>query len=264
MVKLRVEDLHYTYRKKSVLDDISFSLEGGALLGIVGPNGCGKTTLIKCIDRILIPPQGKIFVDGRDMETMSRREIASEIAYVPQSVTARSSATVFEIVLLGRRPHMGWSVGEEDEEAVIDAMDRIGIGEFAFRRLHELSGGERQRVMIARALAQESPLLLLDEPTSSLDINHSMLVLEVLRSVAASQRISVAMAIHDINLALRYCDEILMLKDGHVRGHGPPTELITAEAVRDVYGIEAAVKDECGAPFIVPLSAARQRGLERP
>jgi iron complex transport system ATP-binding protein len=256
MVNLTVQDLCFSYGTSRVLDGISFVVEPGTVTGIVGPNGCGKTTLLRCIDRLLVPSEGRVCIGDRDMASMNRREIARHIAYVPQAVTTRSASTVYEILLLGRRPYLNWSVTTADEEEVAGAMECFGIREFAFRHLHELSGGERQRVMIARAIAQDTGIILLDEPTSSLDLHHQMGVLEVLASVARERTISILMAIHDLNLAARYCDEIIVLHSGKVFGTGSPAALFTPDMVRDTYGIHAVVKHDLGAPYVVPLSVA--------
>ncbi|HDR73385.1 MAG TPA: ABC transporter ATP-binding protein [Methanoculleus sp.] len=253
MVNLTVEDLCFSYGTRRVLDGISFASEPGTVTGIVGSNGCGKTTLLRCIDRLLVPSSGRVCIGDRDMASLSRREIAKAIAYVPQTAATRSALTVYEILLLGRRPYLNWSVTAADEEEVARAMACFGVGEFAFRHLHELSGGERQRVMIARAIAQDTGIILLDEPTSNLDLHHQMGVLEVLASVANEDNISILMAIHDLNLAARYCDEIIVLKDGTAFGTGSPAALFTPEMVREIYGIHAVVKHDLGAPYVVPL-----------
>ncbi|WOX55534.1 ABC transporter ATP-binding protein [Methanoculleus palmolei] len=252
MPLLRVQGLSFSYRDRRVLTDVSFSLERGEVLGVVGPNGSGKTTLLRCLDRIL-DPEGDVRLDGRDLSAMSRTEIARTIAYVPQSGGALNPVTVFETVLMGRRPYLRWSVSEEDKRKVSEALSLLGIGGFASRRADRLSGGERQRVLIARALVQDARILLLDEPTSALDLRNQIEVMALLRRLADERRLAVVAAIHDLNLAARYCHRIVMLKEGRVLGEGAPSSLLTGEMMRAVYGVEAAVKDEMGVPYVVPL-----------
>ena len=254
--------LSFSYRDRQVLADVSFSLDRGEVLGLVGPNGSGKTTLLRCLDRIL-DPEGAVFLDGREMCSMNRPEIARMIAYVPQNGGALGSATVFETVLMGRRPHLRWSVSKEDKQKVSEALSLLDIGDFASRRADRLSGGERQRVLIARALVQDARLILLDEPTSALDMRNQIEVMDLLRRLAEEHRLAVVAAIHDLNLAARYCHRIMMLKEGRVLGQGAPSSLLTGGMMRAVYGIEAVVKDEMGVPYVVPLrSLANSNTME--
>ncbi|KQC04723.1 MAG: iron ABC transporter ATP-binding protein [Methanoculleus sp. SDB] len=259
MVTLRIEDLSFSYRQGKVLDAISFETGEGELLGIVGPNGCGKTTLIKCIDQILLPDRGSIRLDGTDLQRLSRRELSRRISYVPQAISSSGSSTVFEIVLMGRRPYLNWSVSESDELKVIEAIKLLGIENLAFRNIRNLSGGERQRVMIARALVQDTQILLLDEPTSNLDVHYQMGVLEVISGLARERDLTVIMAIHDLNLASRYCTDLLVLNRGTVYGQGSPSDLLSPEMIREVYGIEALVKHDPSPPYVVPIRAVRER-----
>ncbi|MFA7562094.1 MAG: ABC transporter ATP-binding protein [Methanoculleus sp.] len=244
--------LSFSYRDRQVLADVSFSLERGEILGLIGPNGSGKTTLLRCLDRIL-DPEGDLRINGCDLSSVSRTEIARTIAYVPQSSGVPGSATVFETVLMGRRPHLRWSVSEEDKRKVSKALSLLGISNFASRRVDRLSGGERQRVLIARAFAQDARVLLLDEPTSALDMRNQIEVMALLARLVEEHGIAVIAAIHDLNLAARYCHKIMMLKEGRVIGEGAPSSLLTGEMMRTVYGIEATVKDEMGVPYVVPL-----------
>ncbi|MCE5337243.1 MAG: ABC transporter ATP-binding protein [Methanomicrobiaceae archaeon] len=252
MPLLCARGVSFSYRDRRVLEDVSFTLDAGEVLGLVGPNGSGKTTLIRCLDRLL-DPEGAVLLDGRDTRSMSRPEIARTVAYVPQNGGISSSATVFETVLMGRRPHLRWSVSEEDKQKVSEALSLLGIGDFASRRADRLSGGERQRVLIARALVQDARLLLLDEPTSALDMRNQIEVMALLARLAEDRRLAVVAAIHDLNLAARYCHRIMMLKEGRVLGEGAPSSLLTGGMMRAVYGIEAVVKDEMGVPYVVPL-----------
>lgn len=260
MPLISVRDLSFAYREGEVLRAVTFSVDAGEVLGLVGPNGCGKTTLIRCIDGMLTPGGGRVMLDGRDTRSMHRRDVARAMAYVPQSAGNRTAATVFETVLMGRRPYLNWTVNRIDEEKVIAALDLLDLGDLALRNVGELSGGERQRVMIARALVQETGAILLDEPTSNLDVCHQMGVMEVLRGLAEEKGLAVVIALHDLNLAAIYCHRLLVMKDGAVYGCGAPDEVLTEEMLRSVYGIEAVVKRDLSAPYMVPVRPGSLRG----
>ena len=257
MALLSVDDLSFAYRDRTVLSRISFSVDAGEVLGLVGPNGCGKTTLIKCVDGMLSPQEGKVVLGGRDLGGMHRREVARAMAYVPQSAGNQTASTVFETVLMGRRPYLNWTVSPGDEERVAAALDLLDLGGLAFRKVAELSGGELQRVMIARALVQETGVILLDEPTSNLDIRHQMAVMEVLHGLAEEKGLAVVIALHDLNLAATYCHRLLVLAEGSIYGYGAPEEVLTPEMLGSVYGIEAVVKQDLPAPYVVPVRPGR-------
>ncbi|GLI45692.1 ABC transporter ATP-binding protein [Methanoculleus bourgensis] len=257
MALLSVEDLSFAYRDRTVLSRVSFSVDAGEVLGLVGPNGCGKTTLIKCVDGMLSPQEGMVVLGGRDLREMHRREVARAMAYVPQSAGNQNASTVFETVLMGRRPYLNWTVSPEDEERVAAALDLLDLGGLAFRKVAELSGGERQRVMIARALVQETGVILLDEPTSNLDIRQQMAVMEVLHGLAEETGLAVVIALHDLNLAATYCHRLLVLAEGSIYGYGAPEEVLTPEMLGSVYGIEAVVKQDLPAPYVVPVRPGR-------
>lgn len=184
---------------------------------------------------------------------MTRREVARYIGYVPQSTTSVLTTTVFDAVLMGRRPRMGWTVSDEDLDRVVEVMKLLHVEEFALRDFLELSGGQKQRVLIARALAQEPEVLLMDEPTSNLDIRHQLEVMETLRSLVKRTGVSAILAIHDLNLAARYSDTLVMLKDGKVHARGDPFALLTEENIRTIFGVEAAVIRNLDRPYVVPL-----------
>ncbi|WP_292520249.1 ABC transporter ATP-binding protein [Methanoculleus sp.] len=260
MARLSVEDLSFAYRDREVLRGITFSVAAGEVLGLVGPNGCGKTTLIRCIDGMLTPRSGRVLLQGQELRTMHRREVARAMAYVPQSVGNQTSSTVFETVLMGRRPYLNWTVSPADEEKVAEALDLLDLRDLALRKVSELSGGERQRVMIARALVQETGVVLLDEPTSNLDVCHQMGVMEVLRGLASERDLAVVIALHDLNLAAIYCHRLMVLSAGTVYGYGAPEEALTEEMLRTVYGIQAVVKRDLSAPYMVPVRPGHPAG----
>jgi iron complex transport system ATP-binding protein len=251
-LKLQIKDLSFSYASSPILKDISMALACGEVLGIVGPNGSGKSTLIRCIDRILKPQNGSILLDERNIKDMSRVEIAKQLGYVPQSAPPVFPFTVFDTVLMGRRPHLGWKSSEKDLEKVTEALGLLGIEDFALRDINEISGGERQRVLLARALAQEADTLLLDEPTSNLDIRHQLEVMEILKTLVAKKGLSVIIAIHDLNLASRYADKVVMMNKGRIFAVGAPVSVFTPETIVKAYGVESVVKHEDGELYIVP------------
>ncbi|MDO8873958.1 MAG: ABC transporter ATP-binding protein [Methanoregula sp.] len=259
MVKIIIQDLSFRYRSAPVLQEISFNVGRSKVLCLLGPNGSGKSTLIKCINQIL-RPKGRVVMDGDEIHSMSISDVARRMGYVPQSETMGMSMTVFDAVLMGRRVHMGWKPASRDLEVVDRVLQDMKIESLALEDIWELSGGQRQKVFIARALAQEPEVLLLDEPTSSLDLKHQLEAMETIRSLVQRSGISVVMAIHDINLAARYADSVAMIRKGSIYGIGTPLELFTPQAIREVYGVEATfLYDTAGNPVIVPLRAAEER-----
>jgi len=252
-VKLKVKNVEFGYNSTLVLEGVSMDLDSSEIVGIVGPNGAGKSTLIRCIDRILLPGGGTILLDENDISNMTRMEIAKWMGYVPQTTTRVFPATVFDTVLMGRRPHLGWKSSEEDVDKVLEILELLGIMEFAMRDFNEISGGQQQKVLIARALAQEADILLLDEPTSNLDIRHQLEVMEIMTNIVHKKKISAVMAIHDLNLAARYTSRILMLNGGRIFAAGNPESVLTEENIRRAYGVEALVKSDGERPYIIPV-----------
>ncbi|NMC09707.1 MAG: ABC transporter ATP-binding protein [Methanothrix sp.] len=252
MVSITIKGLTFSYNSHKILDDLNVIVDDSEILSLVGPNGSGKTTLIKCIDRIL-KPKGSILLDGKEIENMSRQEVARQIGYVPQSSSTPLATTVFDTVLMGRRPHIGWRVNDADLGKVAEVLERLHLGDLAMRDFSQLSGGQKQKVLIARALAQEPAVLLLDEPTSNLDMKHQLEVMETVSSLVKEKNISAVMAIHDLNLAARFSDRLVMLKDGQVYAAGEPKVLLNEANICKVYGIEAMVINALGRPYIVPV-----------
>ncbi len=252
MVKITLKGVTFSYGSCKILSDLNVAVDDSEVLSLVGPNGSGKTTLIKCIDRIL-KPQGSILLNGREIESMSQQEIARQLGYVPQSSSTPLATTVFDTVLMGRRPHISWRVSDSDLDKVAEVLELLHLEDLAMRDFGQLSGGQKQKVLIARALAQEPSVLLLDEPTSNLDMKHQLEVMEIIRDLVLEKKISAVMAIHDLNLAARFTDKLVMLKGGQVYAAGEPNLLLSEANICDVYGIEAVVMNALGRPYIVPL-----------
>lgn len=249
---LNVKNISYRYKGyEDTIKDVSFELEDGQFLAILGNNGVGKSTLLKCFNHILYPDCGEVILNGDNLIKQPSREVAKKVAFVSQSVPD-TQMTVHDTVMLGRRPYMKWgNFTEADHDIVHEVMHRLEIpGDMQGRFLNRLSGGERQKVMLARALAQEPKILLLDEPTSSLDIKNQYHVLKTVRAICESDNISAVMVIHDINLALKFCTRFLLLKDGKVYAYGDRS-VLTSEALKDVYGINAKIADIDGNYMII-------------
>ncbi len=249
---LDVRELSYAYSGDIVLEDIGFTVEKGAVLVILGPNGAGKTTLLKCINRIFSPRTGEVMIKECPVRRMSIREIAREIAYVAQK-SQGGRITVFDAVLMGRIPHLGFRPKRQDLEKTDAVLTLLNLAGKGLKTLDTLSGGELQKVAIARALVQETDLLLMDEPTSSLDLKNQTEILELVRAIAKSHNIGVVMTMHDLNAALRYADQYICLKDHRVSGAGIIEE-ISPELVGRVYGVEVEIIRHKGCPMVIPVN----------
>lgn len=263
---LEVRDLTVAYGRLVALRRVSLSLRAGELLGVVGPNGSGKSTLIRAITRLVRPLGGDIRIDGKDVGRLSQRELARWTAVVPQSPYLPDVFTVLEVALMGRTPHLGLlqSEGRADLAAVRRALERTDTWHLASRRMGELSGGERQRVVVARALAQETPLLLLDEPTAHLDMGHQAAVLDLVRQLCRREGKGVLAAIHDLSLAGQYCDRLVMLNEGRIVGEGEPEDVLSPQLLASVYGTRVSVFSHplTGRPVVTPMSGDSRAGLE--
>jgi iron complex transport system ATP-binding protein len=255
-LKLEINNLSFSYNGFAALEDINLEVGFGEVLGIVGPNGSGKSTLLKCMNRILKTEQNSVLINGRGIESIGLKELAKLMGYVPQSTRNIFPFTVFDVVLMGRRPYIQWSLGKKDKKLVANILEYLGIGDLGMRYFNELSGGEQQKVIIARALAQQPDVLLLDEPTSSLDIKHQLEIMCILRRLAQSNHFSVIISIHDLNLACRFSDRVLMIKDGCIFAVGTPESVITENNIESVYGIKSNVtKSVLGLPQVIPLES---------
>ena len=245
MIELHNVSLGYDHRV--ILRDVNMKAKPGQILGLVGPNGSGKSTLIKGMTRVIDLFSGRILIDGRDIRTIKRDELARLVATVPQSPALPGAFTAFEVVLMGRTPHLGLLryEGARDLAIAWQAMEATNTQPFAERRVSELSGGERQRLIIARALAQQPKAMLLDEPTANLDINHQVEILNLIKSLCREQSLTVIIALHDLNLAAQYCDWMVILhkvKDaGRIYAEGTPADILTAPNIKKVYGAEVCV-----------------------
>ena len=247
---LTVEGVTFGYRSAPVLQDVSFTVQPGEFLAVLGNNGAGKSTLLRCITRIVRPQTGTVLLGEDDVHLMSGTERARRIGHVPQRAEA-SHMTVYDTVLVGRTPHITWSASHRDHHVVEDVLAELGLEHLAMRPIDELSGGELQKIVIARALAQEPRLLLLDEPTSSLDLRNQLDVLDTVKRVTSAQGVAVIAVMHDLNLALRFADAFLLLSDGRVHACGGP-EVVTPESIAEVYGVPVALAEVDGVRVIVP------------
>ena len=237
---MQVKNLSYHYKGcPEVLKDVSFDIAPGKFLAILGNNGVGKSTLLKCFNHILKPDSGEVLLDGNDLLQLSGREVAKQVAFVSQSIPS-TQMTVHDVVMLGRRPYMKWGFTEEDHTIVHNAMHRLDVEDMRGRFVNQLSGGEKQKVMLARALAQQPQVLLLDEPTSALDIQNQYQVLKMVRDICHKDNMIAVVVIHDLNLALRFCDQFLLLKDGQVYRYGDRS-ILDSTALKEVYGVDARI-----------------------
>lgn len=251
-MSLRVDNLSFRYGRRTVLDGVSFEVASGAFAALLGPNGSGKSTLVKAIAGVHRPGGGTVTVEGIDTTTLGRRAHARVVGYVPQHGDAPFDLTVREAVVLGRTPHYGLAPRAEDWRAVDDAIARMGLVDLADRNMSELSGGQAQRALIARALAQDTRVLLLDEPTSALDLRYQIETLQLVRQITREEGISALIAIHDLNHAARYCDQVLVLHGGRVLADGPPASALDPGTLRSVYEVDIEVHRRDGLVEVRP------------
>ena len=238
---IEVRGLKYSYNRYMVLDGVDLDVREGEILGILGPNGCGKTTLLKNLNKNLTPAGGCVMLDGTDLDTMVKRDIAKSVAVVPQTNEIRFSFSVREIVAMGRMPFQSMMGGEtrEDARIVDDAIEKVGLSAMKDRHINTMSGGERQRVMIARALAQTPKILLMDEPTLHLDINTQFEALDLVHDLSRESDLTVVIVSHDLPMVARYCDKIAMIHDHKVMCCGTPEEVLTPDNMRTVFNLDA-------------------------
>lgn len=240
--------------RKLTLNGITLDIQNPQLISIIGPNGVGKSTLIHCMNKILTPTGGTVMVDDQDVSEIKTKELAKKMGYVPYSANDTFPLTVVDTILMGRNPHTKWKSDlHEDMKVVKEVLRLMDITDLAMRPFNELSAGQHQRVMLARGLAQEPEILLLDEPTANLDIRHQMDVIRTLKKLSVTKKIVVVMISHDLNLAARYSDNIIMMAKGTIYDVGKPMDVITPKSIKDVYDVDSEVMIRDGRPFMVIL-----------
>ena len=241
-MNLNVDGLWFSYGKADVLKYVDLELRPREVLGILGPNGSGKTTLLRCINGILSPRQGSIVIDSQEVTSMSRSDVAKNLGYVPQnSLSDLCTPTVYEVVLMGRRPHVIWEFGNKDREIAWKAMEEMDVKHLASSRFDRLSSGQTQRVLMARAIAQEAKILLLDEPTSNLDVKYQIEVMKTIQNLVKSKELSACTIVHDLDLAMRFCDKTILLLDGVVIAAGATEDILIPENIKQVYGVDSVI-----------------------
>ncbi|MBU1343779.1 MAG: ABC transporter ATP-binding protein [Proteobacteria bacterium] len=252
MIQMKNLDVHYG--KTRVLKGIDLRVNKGEIVSVLGPNGVGKTTLLKCLLGMIKPGSGFIKMDDLDILKMSLTQRARFIGYVPQALPSRFPMTVFDAVLMGRKPYVRFVPSGEDLEIVSQVLLSMNLSHLALKEFDRISGGQKQKVLLARAIAQEPCYLILDEPSSNLDVKHQLEVMDMLKTLAAKKNIGIIMAMHSLNLAARFSDRIVMLKSGHMVCNGPPAEVMTCRTIEMVYGILVTINRANGYPYTIPLS----------
>ncbi len=253
---LQVNNVGFGYGSRTVLNDIRFSANPGELMVILGPNGVGKTTLLRCINSILKPHKGTVWVDGHDVVGLTPQQIARRVGYVPQQQSA-GRLTAFDAILMGRKPHVQWRISDEDLRIVDGAIKSLGLQELAMRYIDQMSGGELQKVAIGRAMVQEPKLLLLDEPTSNLDLKNQLEILRLLRHAVRDHGLAAVMTMHNLNMALRFADKYIFLKEGRIFDVGRPEEL-SAETVGAVYDVAVEIYRHNGHSLVIPVKETHE------
>ena len=259
--RLRASDLRLAYGERVVVDGLDFEVTSGSITAVIGPNGCGKSTLLRALGRLLEPKRGEVLLDGKRIHKMSTKDVARVLGVLPQSPQAPEGLTVADLVARGRHPHQAWyrQWSSDDETAVGEALAMTGIADLADRTIDELSGGQRQRAWLSMALAQGTDLLLLDEPTTYLDLSHQVDVLELVGRLHEESGRTVVMVLHDLNLAARYADRLVAMKDGAIVASGEPAEVLTERLLAEVFDLEARVIEDpvAGTPMVVPIGGRK-------
>lgn len=257
--RLRSVGLHVGYDDKPVVHDLDLDLHDGAVTTVIGPNGCGKSTLLRALGRLLRPSAGEVLLDGTRIDKTSTKQVATQLALLPQSPSAPEGLLVRDLVARGRHPHQSWlrQWSADDEEVVAETLRWTSIEDLADAAVDQLSGGQRQRAWIAMALAQQTGLVLLDEPTTYLDLSHQIEVLDLVRMLNHDRGATVVMVLHDLNLAARYSDQVVAMRDGRIVASGRPEDVVTPDLLREIFRLEARVLPDpvTGKPMVVPVRA---------
>ncbi|MCX6397367.1 MAG: ABC transporter ATP-binding protein [Propionibacteriales bacterium] len=257
MTRLQAVDLSVGYGDRSVVTDLDLAVPDHAITTVIGPNGCGKSTMLRALGRLLRPTVGHVVLDGRRIDEISTKQVARELALLPQAPIAPEGLVVRDLVARGRHPRQSWlrQWSADDEQVVAQTLDWTAMTDLADQPVDQLSGGQRQRAWIAMALAQQTDLVLLDEPTTYLDLSHQIDVLDLVRRLNSEHGRTVVMVLHDLNLAARYSDHVVAMRDGVIVAAGPPAAVITPDLLREVFGLDALVIDDpvTGKPLVVPI-----------
>jgi len=260
MIEIILENVSLSYWRSPVVKDMNLEIKPGQVIGLVGPNGCGKSTLIKAMSRVIASQSGRILINGRNIIEIKRIELARLIGVVPQIPLLPSTFTGFEIVLMGRNPHLGMLQHEtkKDIDIAWQAMDKISIQHLAQRRIGQLSGGEIQSIVIARVLAQQTQAILLDEPTANLDIGRQIEILDLVKELCLKDSLTVVIALHELNLAAQYCDRLVLIDKGKIYCQGKPKEVITEDNIKQVYGSGSYIFTHplSGLPVVLPTAGS--------
>jgi iron complex transport system ATP-binding protein len=262
--RLLARNLTLGYGDRIIVDGLDVDIESGGVTTVIGPNGCGKSTLLRALGRLLKPKRGTVLLDGKSITAMRTREVAKVLGLLPQAPIAPEGLTVADLVARGRHPHQSWirQWSADDESEVVAALELTGVSALADRPIDELSGGQRQRAWISMALAQGTDILLLDEPTTYLDLAHAVDVLDLVDRLHSEMGRTVVMVLHDLNLAIRYSDRLIVMKEGRIVAAGPPADIISAELLLDVFGLSATVIPDpmSDRPLIVPIGTRHVYG----
>ncbi|NNH75808.1 ABC transporter ATP-binding protein [Nocardia uniformis] len=266
--RLSADSVTLGYGDRVIVDGLSIDIQTGVITTVIGPNGCGKSTLLRSLGRLLRPRSGQVLLDGKAIAAMKTRDVARVVGMLPQTPVAPEGLTVADLVARGRHPHQSWlrQWSADDETEVAAALDQTGIADLADRTLDELSGGQRQRAWISMALAQGTDILLLDEPTTYLDLAHSLEVLDLVDRLHADFGRTVVMVVHDLNLAIRYSDQLIVMCAGRIVAQGRPADVISADLLLEVFGLQATVLEDpvSGRPMIIPIGTRHVRGCDAP
>lgn len=257
-----INGIEFGYSSESVLKNVTVKIEGPKFVSILGPNGVGKSTLIHCINKILSAREGTVMIDGKDVKEITIKEMSKIVGYVPYSSNDTFPLTVVDTVLMGRHPHSHRGSLDEDLDIVYETLELLEIQDLAMRSFNELSAGQHQKVMLARGLAQQPQILLLDEPTSNLDVRHQIDVAKLLKDLSVQKQILVIMICHDINIAAKYSDEIILMHEGTIFDVGTPKEVITEENLRTVYNVTSNVIDDEGSPHVILKDSIKEPKVE--